>query len=461
MTSVWLVSHFLSIVGFVLAFALMARILSERRAPASTLGWLVTIALVPYLGVPLYLIFGGRKVRRRAARKERLRFSRAESFAADQLGSVEATLRSVGVPGATFGNRLDVLATGEDAYAALIAMIDGAQHSIHLATFILGGDAVGDAVLERLTKRAAEGVEVRLLLDALFSFRATRSALSSLQKAGGKVAYFMPVLHVPFRGQANLRNHRKIVVIDGARGIVGGMNIALEYMGPSAEPGRFRDLSVFVEGPAAEQIDAIFRADWAFAAGETDVLLAPSGNQSATANATIQVVASGPDMREDTFYDAVLTGLFAAKRRAWIATPYFVPDEALARALVLAARRGVDVRVVVPARSNHFMADIAGGSYLRQVQDAGGRVCPYRAGMIHAKVTVIDEDVATIGSANMDIRSLFLDYEIALFIYSKPEIERLAAWYEDVLGSCGERLPDAGRVRAFAESVGRLVAPLV
>jgi cardiolipin synthase len=455
----WILSHGLAILGFLLALLLLSRVLHERRAPASTMAWLLAIALAPYIGVPLYLVLGGRKARRMAERKERL--YRGSARAKDAGHALERILCAEGAPGALEGNRVGLLATGEAAFEALMRTLEGAERSIHIATFILGSDEVGDAVLALLERKAAAGLEVRLLIDAFFALRSNRRRIGALERAGGRCAFFMPVLHLPFRGHANLRNHRKIVVVDGERAIVGGMNLALEYMGPRADARRWCDVSMLVEGPAVGQIASIFRSDWAFAARETllaDGLRRPIAPPGA---AGIQVVASGPDVPGDTLYDAMLTALFAAKERVWIATPYFIPDEALARALVLAVRRGVDVRVLVPERSNHAMADLAGGRYLREIQAAGGRVCPYLPGMMHAKVTVIDDAVGVLGSANMDMRSLFLDYEIALFFYSKPEIATLAGWFEGLLARCGPRLADAGRARALAEDFGRLLGPLV
>jgi cardiolipin synthase len=259
-----------------------------------------------------------------------------------------------------------------------------------------------------------------------------------------------------------LRNHRKIIVVDGQRAILGGMNLALEYMGPTPHPGRWRDLSLALSGPAVIHLHAVFRSDWEFAAigggdaGESLEFLPPQ-----TGSARLQVVASGPDVLLDTYYDAILSALFQAKKRIWIATPYFIPDEAITRALVLAIRRGVDVRIVVPARSNHLTADIAGGSYLRQIEDTGGHVCPYLPAMMHAKVALIDSEIGVLGSANLDMRSLFLDYEIAVFAYSREQLEELTEWFESLLQECAPQLERPGRTRALAEDLGRLLAPLM
>jgi cardiolipin synthase len=456
----WFLSHLLTVIGFVCAIAVLAGLSRDRRSPQSTLAWLLVVALVPYVGVPLYFIFGGRKMRRLAQGKTPLYIPSGRVLPAEQGSSIERILCTDGSPRASGGNRVELLDTGERAYESLIALLERSTRSIHIATFILGGDEVGRSVLEVLERKAREGLEVRLLVDALFAFRADHGALERLHKAGGRYAFFMPVLHIPFRGHANLRNHRKITVVDGEQAILGGMNLAREYMGPLPVEGRWRDLNVRVQGPAAADADAVFRSDWSFAAKET-LEATPTTASSPKNGGVVQLTASGPDVRADTLYDALVSALFSATSRIFIATPYFIPDETLAHALVLATRRGVDVRVVVPLRSNHWTADIAGGGYLRQVQDAGGRVLPYLDGMMHAKAVVIDQSIGVLGSANMDMRSLFLDYEVALFFYSAPEIEAIASWFGALFARCGERLPPPTRFRAGAESVGRLLAPLV
>jgi cardiolipin synthase len=315
-------------------------------------------------------------------------------------------------------------------------------------------------VLAVLERKAQAGVEVRLLVDALFKARADRRRLAALERAGGRVAWFMPVWHLPFRRRlrANLRLHRKIIVVDGTAAIIGGMNLALEYMGPEPMAERWRDLSARVRGPAVGDLDAVFRADWAFATRE-ELAEPATAPVAAEGEGALQVVASGPDVVGDLLYDALLTSVFAARQRLWIATPYFVPDEALSRALVLAVRRGVDVRVVVPRRSNHRSADYAGASYLRTLAEAGGKICCYAPTMMHGKAIVVDDAHAVIGSANLDMRSLFFNYEIAVFCTSAAEVGALAAWFDTLWPSCGDLAP-AGKVRVLVESVARLIGPL-
>ncbi|HEX4423248.1 MAG TPA: phospholipase D-like domain-containing protein, partial [Kofleriaceae bacterium] len=323
-------------------------------------------------------------------------------------------------------------------------------------TLILGDDEVGAAIVAVLEAKARAGLEVRLLIDAMFKRHANRAALRSLTRAGGKVAWFMPLWHVPFRSRSNLRLHRKIIVVDGTTAIVGGMNLAHEYMGPEPSARRWRDLSTRIVGPAVDDLDLVFRADWAFAVREQ--LPAPP-RSAAAGESIIQVVGSGPDVATDLIYDALLTAVFEARHRLWIATPYFVPDEALARALVLAVRRGVDVRIVVPARSNHLSADYAGASYLRQIAAVGGAICCYQPGMLHAKAILIDDRLGVVGSANFDMRSLLLNYEISLFFTSPTEIDGVRSWFDALWPACGDLAP-AGRARALIESMARLIGPL-
>lgn len=455
------VSHLATIVGFVMAMVLVARSEQQKRPTGSTMAWVLIIVLVPYVGVPLYLIFGGRKIKERSASKQRLYTMHATPNV--EKGTTAYMLCASGAPEPTKDNRVEMLETGELAYAAVVEIIEQAKRSIHVSTLIFAGDEVGLAISDLLEKKARAGVEVRVLVDDLFRFRSNRAQIERLRDSGARVAWFMPVWSLPFRNHANLRLHRKAITVDGTITIVGGMNLAREYMGPTPIEGRWRDLSARVTGPAVDDVELLFEADWAFAAHVANEKRNPlPGTHDSTkraGEAEIQVVGSGPDVPTDPIYDAFLSSIFGAKRRLWIATPYFVPDEALARAIVLAVRRGVDVHIVVPQRSNHPTADLAGGSYLREIAAAGGRIHCFVGAMMHAKIVVVDDSLGVLGSANMDMRSLFLDYEIALFFTSRREIEGLESWIESILPQCVDLAP-AGRVRRIAESAARLIAPL-
>jgi cardiolipin synthase A/B len=466
-------SELLSVVSFLFALVFLAQILRSRRPPQSTIAWLLTILLVPYLGVPLYLMFGGRKMNRLARRKTPIYSGRQEPFQEPEPGGgTERLLRTFGVPPSTVGNTVRLISNGEDAFREIARLIDQAHDSIHITTYILSDDLVGLDVINRLTRRAREGVTVRVLYDDVGSWRLKRRVLQPLIQAGGEVAGFMPLLHVPFRGRSNLRNHRKILVADGKEALTGGMNIAEEYLGPKPSPERWVDVSLVVLGPAVTDIDAVFRSDWTFATERTfpirnpepdlDPEPDPDAPQVVPHGGTpVQVVASGPDVVGDPLYESLVNLIFAAKRRIWIATPYFVPDEILVRALELAARRGLDVRLVVPYRSNHVTADLARYGYLRQIHEAGAKILRYRPVMIHAKVTLIDDEVGIVGSANMDMRSLFLNYEVALFLFSPARANELVAWFDTLFPFCRPGLGRQNWAREVAENVARLIAPLL
>jgi cardiolipin synthase len=464
----WLLPEVTTHLGFLLALIFLAYLIQQKRSPASTMAWLLLVLFLPYVGVPLYLMFGGRKLNRMARRKARV-YDRSQTHLPGQVESnTERFLLSYGVPPASAGNRVELLTEGERAFRRLVEIIDKAKATIHITTYILGTGDVGKEIMAHLARRAAAGVSVRLLLDGVGSWRVGRRYLAPLLKDGARVAYFMPMLHMPFRGRANLRNHRKIVVADSQIAITGGMNLAWPYLGPMPDPNYWRDLSAVIEGPAVSDLESLFFSDWAFATGE-DLTAVPPGAEAAKPSphetspgkSFVQVVASGPDVADDPLYESLVSLIFAATERIWIVTPYFVPDEMLIRALNLAARRGVDVRLIVPSRSNHLSADLARESYLRELHEAGGNVLLYQPEMLHGKAIIFDDQLAVIGSANMDNRSLFLNYEVALFLYSSDQVASVSAWARSLEADCLRELPRPGWTRELAENVVRLLSPLL
>ena len=457
-------SHLTAILGPILAISMLTKVNREQRSPSGTIAWLLVIMTMPLVGIPLYLMLGGRKMRRDADRKADLKLLASQAELPATLNVTDSVFRNLGLPGISAGNRIRLCPTGEACFHDLMALIDTADERIHITTFILSPDEVGREIVARLAARAEEGVKVRLNLDAIGSMRAGGHFLRPLLKAGGEVAYFMPILRKnPFRGRANLRNHRKLVVVDGKRVMAGGTNMASEYIGPTPKPGRWRDLSFILEGPAAHDYEEVFRADWEFAHGtrlelpEAD--FGPVSEQDP--GALVQVVPSGPDIDGDYLYDFILTAIFSAQKRFWIVTPYFVPDETLAKALQIAAHRGVDVCIRVPQRSNHRLTDVAGRQFLREIQAAGGRIFYYTGGMMHAKIMIVDNRIAAIGSANMDLRSLHFNYEIMMLTFSRPEIDATVKWIEDLEVVPRPAEEKESRLRDFGEGLVRIVAPLL
>lgn len=466
-----LLPHLLTVGGFVLALFLVARLLTEKRQPGNTFAWLLVIVLIPYVGVPLYLLFGGRKLQRLVARKSRISPSLDGMALIDVPSQSSPTAQTINASGANApvgGNSMRLLTTGEDMYAELEKAIREARYSIHITTFILGRDDTGRRILKLLCEKAREGVRVRLLLDAVGSMFSSRGFVHPLREAGGEVHRFMPVLPFVTRTSANLRNHRKIAVFDQHLAFVGGHNLAHEYMGPTPTRKRWRDFGAMISGPAAALLNEIFIADWSFASGQNFDVLHKELRPDATrveGSSVLQVVASGPDVAGDPLYEGILSMIQEARESIWIITPYFIPDEVLWRSLMVKARAGIDVLVVMPERSNHPITDYARRHHTRELIKAGARVMLYGPGMMHCKAVIVDQRMALLGSANFDLRSLFVNFEVGVVVYSESDVRAMREWACELLTHCRETKPERRRrsriVGNVLEDIARLLAPLL
>ncbi len=458
----WVLSELFMVLGFILAIVLIAHVLVQKRSPSGTVAWLLVIAVFPVVGVPLYLLLGGRKIRRAAERKSYLPLPEKDLVEPKPVHDADLLLRSHNIPGASSSNTLEFCLTGEQTYHKLVELIEEANESIYICTYVYSKDRAGTDIVERLAKKAREGVDVRLLVDGVGALGVRSFLNRKLRSAGGKWAYFIPVFHQPFKGTANMRNHRKIVVTDRKKVLAGGTNIADEYIGPVPEPRRWVDLAYTIEGTAVSHYCSIFLSDWAFATGQLDPMYDHAAEIKELDDALIQVVPSGPDVPNDALYDSLMTMIYAAEKSFWIITPYFVPDDSLCKALVLAGRRGVDVRIIVPGKSNHPLPDIVRTQYLREIQDAGGQILYYGPNMMHAKAVIVDNELAIVGSPNADVRSLLLDYEVAVFVYSAGHVGQISAWASSVAENCTEaELPRPTFGRDLLEGVARILSPLL
>jgi cardiolipin synthase len=465
------IAHLFAIAGFLLAFFLVARLMSEKRAPANTFAWLLVIILVPYVGVPLYLLIGGRKLRRLIKRKTQLHpeLPVGSSYPRVLLGGpIAHALTGAGASPSVPGNSLKLLLTGEDEFNLLAKHILEAKHTIHITTFIFKRDETGKKIVELLAQRAREGVKVRVLLDAVGCLISSMNLMNPIRDAGGEVGRFMPVIPFSSSGSANLRNHRKIAIFDHATAILGGRNIAKEYMGPSYFKQRWCDLGAEIKGPAAALLNEVFIADWCFATKQNPDAV-HRGISPAVAElvgeSELQVVASGPDVKGDPLYEGIVASIQEADKNITIVTPYFIPDEVLLRSLIVKARAGKEVTLIVPLHSNHPITDFARGYYMRELKKAGAKILLYPRGMLHAKAIIVDERVAVFGSANFDLRSLFVNFEVCVFSYSKADVQSLRTWANELMSQCKEAKPERrGRTRllgSLAEDLSRLLAPLL
>jgi cardiolipin synthase len=430
--------------------------LHQRRHPSAAIAWVGGILLVPYLALPLYLAFGSRKV----VQSQVLQSTRRVLVAASATHATAARAQQLGVamglPGPVPYTQLAIHEDGAQALDALRRIIAGASGTLEVSTFVLGRDVLGDEIGELLKERARAGVRVRLLIDGIGIYLGGYPDMKGFAQAGVEVVRFVPLFRSGKRGRTNLRNHRKMVIADGVHLWSGGRNLSAEYFAGDARLIMPRtawvDLTFDLDGQVAAQAQQQFELDWAFAI-DRPAPAAPLCAAPPEAGPLAQLVASGPDKFDDTIHTLLVSGSFTSQKRILAVTPYFVPDPALLTALMLAARRGIDVDLVMPARSNHRLADYARHRALRDLIGAGARVWLHPR-MLHAKAVLIDDELALAGSANLDGRSLFLNYEMMVAFYDRKAVRAFARW---IAGRQRESVPylaqRPGIIRELAEGL--------
>ncbi|WP_295955085.1 phospholipase D-like domain-containing protein [Rhodoferax sp.] len=401
--------------------------LKQRRHPSAAIAWTISLVLLPYIALPLYLVFGRRKLAStRRVLKPVTHTSPQPATAQEHLAT------ALGLGAAATFESLAIHQNGHEARHSLQKLIAEARHTLDICTFILGRDVLGDAITAQLLQRTRQGLKIRLLLDGIGIYLGGHPNLKRLRAAGIQVTLFVPPFRSPLRGRTNLRNHRKMAVADGIWLWCGGRNLAAEYFeGDTVSVLKkpvWIDLSFDLQGDLARHAQQRFEQDWTFATTGKAAIAPPwVAPDSPTAGQRARLVPSGPDQADDTFYTLLVSGCFTAQTRILAVTPYFVPDQSLLMALTLAARRGVAVNLVLPRQSNHRLADIARHAALRELVTAGAHIWLLPT-MVHAKAVLIDHDLALVGSANLDERSLFLNYELMVAFYDRPVVQQFADW---------------------------------
>ncbi len=404
----------------------------ERRDPVVSLAWLFGFTTVPVLGYVFFLVFGT-GLKRKTAKKYALRWAMnmdlSEKMSVEDekqklkeykflpYSDIMAYLLNSNNSVLTDGNDVEIFTDAESKFQALFEDIRGAKDSIHLLYFIIRDDEIGNSLINLLTEKAKEGVKVRLLYDDIGSFTTKRTMFKKLIEAGGFVNPFFP-FKLGTYSKINHRNHRKIVVIDGKHGYLGGINVGDEYFGKK-RLSPWRDTHIKITGPAVKYMQKAFSLDWLFSTGE-DISLSLARyfplNERSEKNKRIQIVCSGPDSKEEANKCAIIKMINSAKSHIYIETPYFIPDQSFMSALKLAAKSGVDVRVIIPGIPDKRYVYYSTESYIGELLSAGVRVYKYN-GFIHAKMICVDEGISTIGTTNIDIRSFQLHFEANAFIY--------------------------------------------
>lgn len=452
----------------------------ERRNPTAALAWLVVLFSLPSVGFVFYLLFGQNYTRQRMfVIKEQGDHRFLQEVFLEQLREFADRRYSFTTPEAeefrdtiylllqnnraflTEKNQVDLYTRGEDKFDALFAAIRGARHHIHLEYFIVNNDDLGRAVVHALAEKAREGVEVRLLFDAMGTRAGggSRKAFSELTDAGGKIGVFFPSIY-----RVNYRNHRKIAVIDGTVGFIGGFNIGDDYLG-KGPLGPWRDTAFRVIGKAVQTLQLRFFLDWHYVTGEYPGLEPCYFPDPGVPGTTpVQIVSGGPDTRWSPIKEGYIKLINSARESVYIQTPYFIPDESVTDALRLAALSGVDVRVMIPCKPDHPFVYWATLSFVGDLLDAGVRAYTYDAGFLHAKTIVVDGKAGSVGSANWDVRSFRLNFEANAFFYDAAVGAELVRAFEEDLAVSTEITPERYRARSrwvrIKESVSRLFSPL-
>lgn len=445
-------------------------IVLQKCAPAATLGWLLGLAALPYVGFLIYLVFGPQRIERHRMRRARSRKALPEEapWAFEDHTAELATLvhATSGMPASTAAD-VRLLVDGGATYAALLEAIAGARHHVHLEYYIFAADRTGTLLRDALVERARAGIAVRVLLDAVGSSKCPRDFFAPLLAAGGEFTWFHPMHfgRIWRRTWLNLRSHRKIAVIDGRIGFTGGINITDEE-NERLRDDAYRDLHLRIEGDAVRGLQLLFVEDWIYATGRRDLIpsVAQSMPERSQGPIAAQVLSSGPDSPWEAIHRVHVGAIHEAKRRVWLATPYFVPSEAAKMALTSAALGGLDVRVLVPRHSDSRLVTLAARSYFDHLLAAGVRVYEYGPRMLHTKALLVDDDLVVIGSANFDARSFSLNFEVCMLFRDEGIAAELAQLFEGELRS-------APRVRAdrpaplwsarLPEALARLLSPLL
>jgi cardiolipin synthase len=445
---------------------------TDRRAPASTLAWIVTLSFLPFVGVPVYLLVGPRHLRRRRLRYQGLTEKvsgalstpgRRPEIPADVARDVRLAARLDEAP-LTSATELTHYRSGAEAFAAIERDIAAAKHHVHIEFYIWGDDVTGRRMRDLLVERARAGVQVRVLVDSVGA-GVRASFFRPLVDAGGAYTRFNPPRFGIRLRLLNFRSHRKIVVTDGRVGYLGGMNVCdSQTIGTDCEPP-WRDTQLRIEGEAVRWLQRSFLENWQFSTEESSPIDPQHFPDLPRGQHWLQIVRGGPDRDVFPIHEFFFTAIAGADERIWITCPYLVPDEATLLAIRSAAHRGVDVRLLVPVRGDSRLVAAAVRSYYDEWLASGARVFEYLPAMLHAKTMIIDRELAVVGSANVDNRSFRLNFEIIAAIYGPAAADRLAREFEEDLRHAREVRPqDLGlrsRPRVLAEVGARLFSALL
>ncbi|MDO4719592.1 MAG: cardiolipin synthase [Peptostreptococcaceae bacterium] len=482
--------------GFILLIIFVSLVIFfEKKDPAKTISWLLIMVFLPGIGFFVYLFFNGnykkKKIRKtkeaashflsdedvsgilrlhdmtraqHEALNEDILFEEREMSLKKKV--IQLIMESERSPFTT-NNQVRIYTEGVEKFEDMLRDIEQAENHIHLEYFIFKNSQIGRRLQQLLIRKANEGVRVRFLYDELGSFRLMfdKKFMHEMKAAGIEIRPFMEIKFPYFHGQFNYRNHRKICVIDGKIGYLGGLNIGDEYIHKNKKFGFWRDTHLRLEGETVYMLQSVFLVDYYLGLGTKLIdenLFPPLESHN---EVLLQIASSGPDMLYESIYNAYFSCISRAKETVYIQTPYFIPDEAMMMALKTAIMSGVDVRLMFPSFPDHKVVYRASLSYIEEILALGARVFLYEKGFIHSKTILVDGEVASVGTANMDIRSFMINFEINAFIYDDGIIHELYEIFREDMQNCREMDYEVFRKRGigsrFIESFARLFSPLL
>jgi cardiolipin synthase len=461
------------IIYAVTTVSIICIVLSENRNPVKSLAWVTVLMLLPLVGIILYLFFGrnlknkhmiSRRLRRRLRRRERARKVDYNKLNLTQESRQQINLATAMASTPFYpSNKVDVFTNGADKFESLKADLRTARQYINIQYYIFEDDKIGNEIRDLLIERAKAGVKVRLIYDHVGSFNVRNRFFKEMRKAGIEAYPFFKVSFPQLGTRINWRNHRKLCIIDGQVGYLGGMNVADRYI-DGGKFGHWRDTHLRVQGPIVSALQYSFAVDWCFMGRQMIDIEAP-GPEIEGADIGAQLLTSGPSSQWSNIALTYHKAIMNAKHRIYIQTPYFLPTEGLLRALQAAALSRVDVRVMIPRHSDSVMMNLASASYLAECMRAGIKIYFYERGMMHSKTMLIDDEFCTIGSTNFDFRSFEHNFEANLFFYSREFNNRISEIFKADFMHSRRIQPAEWRTRPFwhkaAESVVRLLSPIL
>jgi len=471
----------LSVITTLSVIFIASVIFLENRHPTHTLTWMILLGSFPLVGFLFYLLFG-QNVRKQKLFKQKalidekafLEFEKGFQSYEEKMNRMRNHQRllfrlahKLSYSPISFNTDTKVLTNGIETFDHIFKELEKAKDHIHLEYYIVRHDVVGQKLKDLLIRKAKDGVKVRFLYDAVGSWRLSKKYINELRNAGVEMVPFLPVKFPILSNKINFRNHRKIIVIDSSVGFVGGLNIGDEYLGRNPYFGFWRDTHLLVKGEAVRSLQLIFLQDWYYMTGDKllrEDYLTPKIKVEEQAGG-VQLIAGGPDNKWEIIKNLFFSMIGSAKDSIWIASPYFIPDEDIKAALKVASLSGIDVRLLVPKKPDKKIVYYASHSYFPELLEAGVKIYEYEKGFMHSKIIIVDHELASIGTANMDMRSFHLNFEVNAFLYRTESIQTLTEEYIRDLKSSSEIKEEEFAKRPLfikiIESTSRLLSPLL